>query len=501
MEFNRRDFLKFMGLAAGTLSASSCNDLFKTGPLFPTYADDLVLAEGLKYDILMKWGDSLGDRKFGFNPDYIAFLPQEDGTALMWVNHEYPTPMFVSGLERNLENVKKEREVVGGSIIHVKETDKWEVIKDSPYNRRIDANTKFTFAGGVKVAGTNDCVGTFGNCAGGVTPWGNILTCEENADQFMGDPDFKTRGTIPSTEFGWERFFPFPAEHYGWVVEIDPKTGVGKKQTGMGRFAHESATVTVARDGRCVVYSGDDRNDEHLYKFIADKPGTLDTGKLYVADFKKGKWISLQREDHKVLRKLFKNQLEILIYTRTAAKAVGATPLDRPEDIEIDERNKNVYVALSNNFGKGEYYGQILKVVEKGGDPLSLEMKGSYFAVGGEKSGWAAPDNLAFDNKGNLWMVTDMSSGLMGKKPYKKFGNNGLFKFSMSGPDAGQAVQMASAPIGAELTGLCFSQDYKTLFLSVQHPGEKSKSMKELDSHWPDGGNSVPKPAVVAISL
>jgi len=489
-----------MGITAGTLSASSCN-LFKPSSKFPTYADDLVLADGLSYDILIKSGDSIGKRTFGQNPDFIAFLPREDGTSLMWVNHEYPTPLFVSGIERSLENVKNEREVVGGSVLHVKKTDKWEVIKDSPYNRRIDANTKFSFAGDIKVAGTNVCVGTFGNCAGGVTPWGNILTCEENADQFMGDPDFKTGGTIPSTNYQWERFFPYPAEHYGWVVEIDPKTGVGKKQTGMGRFAHESATVTVASDGRCVVYSGDDRNDEHLYKYIADRPGTLDTGSLYVADFKKGKWISLQREDHPVLKKLFKNQLEIQIYTRVAAKAVGATPLDRPEDVEVDEKTKNVYVALSNNFGKGNYFGHILKVEERGGDPLSLEMKGSYFAVGGEKSGFASPDNLAFDNKGNLWMVTDMSGGLIGKKPYDKFGNNGLFKIPFSGPDAGRAIQMASAPRQSELTGICFSNDFKTLFFSVQHPGEKSKSLSELESHWPGGGDSIPRSAVVAVKL
>jgi secreted PhoX family phosphatase len=497
MEFNRRDFLKFMG-AAGALSVTGCNFL-KPSERFPTFKDELVLADGLNYDMLIKWGDMVGDRPFGFNPDYIAFLKQSDGTGLMWVNHEYPTPLFVSGKERTLENVQKEREVVGGSVLHVKKNEKWEIIKDSPYNRRIDANTKFTFAGGIKVDGTNDVVGTLGNCAGGVTPWGNILTCEENSDQFMGWPDYKTKGTIPSSKYRWEKFFPYPAEHYGWVVEIDPKTGVGKKHTSMGRFSHESATVTVASDGRCVVYSGDDRNDEHLYKFIADKPGSLDTGKLYVANFEKKKWVSLQREDHKILQKLFKNQLEIMIYTRTAAKAVGATPLGRPEDIEVDENTKNVFVALSNNFGKGEYFGQILKVEEKDGDPLSLSMKGSYFAVGGEKSGWAAPDNLVFDNKGNLWMVTDMSGSLIGKKPYKNFGNNGLFKIPMTGPDAGKAIQMGSAPKQAEFTGPCFSPDFKTLFLSVQHPGEKSKSLNKLKSNWPDGG--IPKPAVVAINL
>jgi secreted PhoX family phosphatase len=180
---------------------------------------------------------------------------------------------------------------------------------------------------------------------------------------------------------------------------------------------------------------------------------------------------------------------------------VGATPLNRPEDIEIDPKTGNIFISLTNNFAVGDYMGKILKIVEKNGDPLSLDFEASTFLMGGKNTGFASPDNLAFDNSGNLWMVTDITGSLIGKDPFTPFGNNGLFKIPLSGPNAGSAIQMGSAPNEAELTGPSFSPDYKTLFLSVQHPGEKSKSLQQLTSHWPQGGDSIPSSAVVAIDM
>jgi uncharacterized protein len=505
-EIDRREFLKFIGmtsLAAGALSLG-CSTSNKKGAtnLFPTFKDDLVLAEGLSYHILIKTGDKINPIDFfGSNPDYTAFIPLDQNSGLLWVNHESANPLFVSGKERTRENIIKERMMVGGSVLHLVNNGKWEVKIDSPFNRRITADTPFIFSSNQVIAGSNKVVGTLANCAGGVTPWGNILTCEENYSEFVGERDFKTRKLSPSDEHRWDLFFPFPPEHYGWVVEINPKTGFGKKLVGLGRFAHECATVNQAQDGRCVVYTADDKSDEHIYKFIAHKPGSLDKGKLYVADLEKGKWISLDRDDHQILKDNFKNQLEIQIFTRAAAKMVGATPLNRPEDIEIDPKTGNIFVTLTNNFAKGDFMGKILKIVEKNSDPLSLDFEASTFLTGGKNTGFASPDNLVFDNSGNLWMVTDMTGDLIGKEPFTPFGNNGLFKIPLSGPNAGSVIQMGSAPKEAEFTGPSFSPDYKTLFLSVQHPGEKSKSLQELNSHWPHGGESIPSSAVVAIDM
>src|SRR5690606_31999634 len=143
--------------------------------------------------------------------------------------------------------------------------------------------------------------------------------------------------------------------------------------------------------------------------------------------------------------------------------------------------------------------GKILKIAETNADPLSMTFVASDFAVGGNESGFACPDNMIFDHAGNLWMTTDISGDMVGEGPYEKFKNNGLFYFPLSSNDADKIFQMASVPVDAELTGLSLSTDRKALFLSVQHPGEKSKSLSELSSHWPSGGNEMPRPAVVQI--
>jgi secreted PhoX family phosphatase len=258
--------------------------------------------------------------------------------------------------------------------------------------------------------------------------------------------------------------------------------------------------VVPAKDGRLAVYMGDDAKDQCLYKFISEAPGSLERGTLYVADTIKNMWISLNRESNPKLKKQFENQTEVLVRTREAARLVGGTPLDRPEDIKYDGITKSIIVALTNNVPKGNHYGSLLRLKEKNADPLSLEFETSTYVSGGTASGLACPDNLMFDPKGNLWIANDVAGVDLNKPPYETFGNNGLFVVPASGPNAGKVLQVASAPNDAELAGPFLSPDQKTIFLSVQHPGETSKSLEALTSHWPKGGKSVPRPSVVAIS-
>jgi secreted PhoX family phosphatase len=344
------------------------------------------------------------------------------------------------------------------------------------------------------IAGRRQAVGTLANCAGGVTPWGTYLTCEENYDQFYGET--RDNGSLKPSLFGWEKIFPRPPEHYGWVVEVVPATGRAKKLTALGRFCHECATVVRAKDGRPVVYSGDDADNQFLYKFVSSAKNSLHEGTLYVANTEKGEWIPLVWKDNPVLRRAFQDQTDVLIHCRKAGSLLGATPLDRPEDIEICPRTGAVYVALTNNKTEGRYFGSILKIDD--GERTGTKFSSRTFLFGGEESGVSCPDNMAFDRKGNLWLTTDMAG--MNKEPYTKFKNNGLFFLPMTGENAGRAYLVATAPNEAELTGPTFSPDGRTLFLSVQHPGELSRSFEALTSHWPGGGNSIPKPAVVAIS-
>ena len=522
LPWSRRQFLKFLGAtaAASAMTAPGCTSPSKTPdkkalgfePLGPSYKDDLILASGLSASILASYGDKLtkSGKVFGYNNDYTAYLPMPDKTdeGWLWVNHESVEPIFVSGRgwgeKITKAHVSKEMQMVGGSILHIKKQQgTWKLQPNSTHNTRFDANTSIPFANGEKIEGSKIATGTLANCAGGYTPWGTFLTCEENYDDFFGETEYRDDGSKvwrPSAEYmQWEKFSKRPPEHYGWVVEIDPKTKKAVKHTSVGRYAHECATVTRTKDGRIVVYSGDDANDECIYKLISDSKTDIKKGTLYVANTDKGEWLPLDIEKNSALKAKFKTQLELLIRTREAAKLVGGTPQHRPEDIEVNPANGDVLVALTNNKPKGDYTGTIQKISEAGGDAASLNFTAENLLTGGEQAGFACPDNLVFDKAGNLWFTTDISGGSIGKPPYEPYGNNALFYVPMKGVNAGFAFQVASAPKGAELTGPTFSPDYETLFLSVQHPGERTKDLKNPVSRWPLFGDNLPKPSVVTI--
>lgn len=522
---SRREFLEFMGrttLAAGLAPALlSCTHVSRSptkptlpfAPIAPSTKDEIVLADGFHYTRLISWQDKLNQNglEFGTNNDYTAYFPlnaSRPSEGLLWVNHESQDPLFISGWnkgqKRHRRDVVREMKSVGGSLLHIEEKDaRWSLVPNSRYNRRLDAFTKIPLISARPIAGTKTATGTLANCAGGVTPWRTILTCEENYDDCFGETvyaDGKVSWRPGSQYCEWGEFFKRPPEHYGWVVEVNPLTGSAKKLTALGRFSHESATVVVAGDGRCVVYSGDDHNDECLYKFIADKPGSLEKGELFVADTNNGRWLPLNYSTQPVLQQHFKDQTEVLIRAREAARLVGATLLDRPEDVEIDPKTRAVYVTLTNNKPKKNLHGSIMKIEETNGDHLSLTFKASTFMTGGPGSPFSCPDNMVFDQRGNLWMTNDISDKSLNKDEYVPFGNNSLFYIPLSGPAAGLAYRVATAPVTAEFTGPSFSADGRTLFLSVQHPGEGSTTRENPISRWPLGGNHLPKSSVVTIS-
>jgi len=543
MTYDRRKFISFLGKASlGAVIAppflTSCGN--NTTPVNPkeitnegietlqklviksltaSDKDDLLLTEGLNYHTIIKWGDKISEKDaFGFNNDFTCFIPFDESNpkdGLLWVNHEYIDSLFIAGFNYRdyekplehitLEQVDKEMYNVGGSIVRIKEENgKWQVVENDPHNRRITGKTPIKLNWDTPIKGKNTVIGTLANCSGGITPWKTFLTCEENYDGFYGETIYDENNNPshkPSKYYGWEKFYDYPPEHYGWVVEVNPKTGEAQKHIALGRFAHECCTLFHLPDDRVVAYSGDDANDEYLYKFISSKPNSLKEGTLYVADTVNGKWLSLDWETQPILKEKFKDQTEVLIRAREASKLLGATELNRPEDIEIDPITGGVFVSLTNNKGKGDYHGSILKVEETNGAYDALTFKASTYKAGGEENGFSCPDNLAFDMAGNLWITSDMSGGSMNKvgKPYMPFKNNSLFVIPRFGEDAGKVIRVASAPRDAELTGPWFSPDGKTLFLSVQHPGEQSKSLEELTSLWPFDEDNIPKPAVVAI--
>ena len=487
MELNRRNFLKFLGLSTVLLSAcnhealeslvSSKTNLIKG--IQASSADKLILADDFSYEIIRSWKDPINSTElFGTNNDFTSFFQVDDDSALLWVNHETLNPKLIP-------SISEQRKSVGGSLIALKKNQgKWSFDSENKLNRRYDANTKFSVSGPLR-SKKKTIIGTLANCSGGKTPWDTVLSCEENY-HFFGE------------KYHWKDFHK---KDYGWVIEVDPfdpnKTPV--KHSALGRFSHENATMAMSKSGQLAVYMGDDKADEHIYKFISKDSGLdkgsklLEEGTLYVAKLdkknKSGEWLALDISNP-LLKEHFDDQTELLIKTRKAAKLLGATPLNRPEDLEVSPFDGSIFVAQTKNPDRGDDHGSILKITETDHD--SLEFKFDNFLVGGEDTGLSCPDNLCFDQDENLWVCTDISGYKLGKKPYEYHGNNSLFLIPTKGPQAGIPIRVVSAPIGAELTGPSFSDDYKTLFLSVQHPGEGGS--------W-NSRNGVPRSAVVAINI
>ncbi len=498
-------------------------------PIQPSTADELILPTGFSYNVIRSWGDFVvGGEKFGFNNDYIAYFPMDflqggnsSNEGLLWVNHEYVSPLFTSNRPANVnptfEQLIKEKSEVGGSVIHIRRNaiGNWEFVDDPAHNRRVTAWSLIDLdgpaAGSAEVFGATTVQGTLANCAGGHTPWGTALSAEENYQDYGSD--------AAKGGYGWgktdgkdDRYFA--DQHYGWIVEIDPfnKDRRPVKHTALGRFRHENATTVIGPSGKVVVYMGYDKADECVFKFISkgkynptDREANmklLSEGTLYVADFGKGVWLPVVLAAQPKLQAAYKSQAAVLVDAGAAGKLIGGTATDRPEDIKINPADGSVFISFTNNSNHSNYYGQISRIYEAGGNHEATSFSWEIFATGGPQkgSGFAAPDNLIFDNKGNLFVFCDVSSSVAGKSIYTFAGNNGVYVIPTTGPSEGIAFQFASGPVECETTGPFFTPDFKTLFLSIQHPGEESSSLDKLSSHWPEGGTSIPKPAIIAIT-
>jgi uncharacterized protein len=551
MSMDRKTFLSYLGTGAAALAAASAglgtldgkasaasstaDHLFgfKTNkvsgyfePIQPSKKDELIIPKNYKYDVVAVYDDVINaaGEKFGQGADYNAFFPLNDSNSrgLLVTNHEYTNifslgPIAADG-KLSAAQVQKDLYYQGMSVIEVYRDAQgtWKMDATSKYARRINGMTPFDITGPAKgsdaLGNATTAVGTFANCSGGVTFWDTVLSCEENFQE-----------TAASAKL--------PETHYGWVVEIDPFDSMyRKKHTALGRFNHENTAMGMAADGRIVVYMGDDKKDACVYKFISKgkynklkgrgNSALLEKGTLYVANLKSGKWIPVTIEEvNKVLSnekfknpygvsgtkedhmKKFQTQADVVTYCPIAALLVGGTPTDRPEDIEISPFDNTVFICHTNNDTHGNIHGHITRIFEGGNDLASLEFDFEIFAAGGRQSGFSAPDNLAFDSNGNLWVVTDISSSSQNKGVHKAFMNNGLFVIPTSGKDKGVAYQFASGPVDSELTGPFFTPDEQTLFLSVQHPGELTTDLSKPTSTWPHRpGDKIARCGVVAIS-
>ena len=586
--------------AAQTRTGSSLT--FKDAP--STYDDKDRVSEGYRKQIVVRWGDPLHadapafdpqrqtgasqEQQFGYNNDFMAFMPLPLGSknsshGLLCVNHEYCNSnlMFPGVPGRgNLTKVQTEVEMAahGLSVVEIrKENDGWKVVKGR-YNRR------FSMSGmGFRVAGpvaghprlrTKDdptgtlVIGTLNNCAGGVTPWGTVLTGEENFNGYFGGDANKTPeaanhkryNVVPYMNAPWsvhvERFdveknWNEP-NRFGWVCEYDPYDPKSSpvKRTALGRIKHEGATCVVCPDGRVAVYTGDDERFEYVYRFVTAKKydpknraanrDLLDEGTLSVAKFEADgtmRWLPLVHGTGPLTAANgFAGQADVLIEARRAADLVGATPMDRPEDVETNPVTGRTYIACTYNERRaaadavdartrvnpanprvGNTTGHLVELIPpggrgakadhaadvfrwelfvQGGDPADSK-SGAKYGPGVSADGWlAAPDNVAFDPKGRIWIATD---GMPTQATPARA--DGVFGADTEGPGRATTKRLYGAPSGAEVCGPCFTPDGKTLFLAIQHPGEaRGSTFENPSSRWPDFRPDMPpRPSVIAI--
>ena len=533
---------------------------FKSVPV--STADTVTVPEGYSTQVLAPWGEPVGlsgenpafkfdgsntaaeqEVQMGMHHDGIHFfkhplMPDSSNAGLLVMNHEYADDglLHPDGMATwNAAKVRKAQAAHGVSVIEVENKgSRWEIVKPSPWARRITASTPMAFggpaAGHVLLQTKADPrgvrpLGTLNNCGAGITPWGTYLTCEENFIFYFNG------GETPSEHerrwglrkggagYRWhehdERFdatkHPNEPNRFGWIVEIDPAnpSSTPVKRTALGRGAHEGATVAVTKGGRAVVYSGEDARFEYIYKFVsrdAVRPGgaaangtLLDHGTLYVARFDadgRGRWIALTHGNGPLTAAGgFADQGEVLIKTRQASDLLGATKMDRPEWIDID-KDGWVYCTLTNNSNRGgdrqpgvdaanpranNSMGHIIRWKEDG-DFDGATFQWNHFVLAGDATldRAEAKGNVkgdAFSCPDGLW--TDARGVLwiqtdMSTSAMGKgdLKNLGHNMMLAADPKSGELRRFLTGPAGCEITGATATPDGRTMFINIQHPGE-----------------------------
>jgi len=567
--------LGFKGVAAGSADAVVVPEGYTATPLLP-WGDPVGLAAGLptfRFDA----SNSAAEQalQMGMHHDGLHYYPLDGSRrGLLVVNHEYADHglLYPDGmLSWTAEKVAKSQAAHGVSVTEIEFVQgRWKARRPSPYARRITATTPFALGGPaaahalMKTAADPEgrlVLGTFANCAAGMTPWGTYLAGEENFQDYFSTADQPTAherryGLRRRSWYRWHEHDPrfdtvrHPNEpnRFGWIVEIDPydPASVPVKRTALGRGAHEGAWVTLTRAGRAVVYSGEDAAFEYIYKFVsrdpmrAAGPGAaranaelLDHGTLYVARFDadgRGRWLPLVHGQGPLTSERgFADPGEVMVKARQASDALGATRMDRPEWLAIDAATLRVYCALTNNRARGQAgapgvdaanpragntMGHIIRWREAGdfdGESFAWE----HFVLAGDPANarpeargnvrgdlFACPDGLAIDTRGVLWIDTDMGPKAMHRGEFARLGNNAMLACD---PASGAIRRFLVGPVNCEIAGAAWTPDGCTMFVDIQHPGEPPGARSDPAeprrwSNWPDfRPDGRPRSAIVVI--
>jgi len=518
------------------------------------------------------------EQQLGMHHDgmhYFPLLGKGSQRGLLVLNHEYVDPILLypdGAAEMTQAKVDKALAAHGATVIEIGIVGgKWQAI-DGPYNRRITGNTPMAFSGPVTAAHPmlqselgNTPKGTLNNCGHGWTPWNTYLTCEENWNGYFGTADTTWTPTAAEARYGvsaagfgyrWhtaDQRFDLSKNRkelnrFGWIVEIDPfsPTSTPVKRTALGRIKHEGATFAEAR-GHAIIYTGDDENGDYFYKFVSAEPwrdvtrewfnakdggprrSPLDAGTLYVAKFfanGEGAWLPLVHgQGALTAANGWADQADVLIRTRQAADALGATRLDRPEWCAVHPHTQNVYLTLTNGSGweapsspnprAPNPYGHIIEISHEGGDHTALTMRWSVFLLAGDPAFdpkvqldasniFGSPDGIWIDRDGRFWIQTDISNGAQNRTNYVNIKNNMMLA---ADPASSEIKRFLTGPRGCEITGVITTPDQQTMFVNVQHPGESTTAWgaptpanPRAVSNWPDfDPEGRPRAATVVI--
>jgi secreted PhoX family phosphatase len=546
-------------------------------------ADSVVVPPGYTARVLIAWGDPVSagpafkqdasntpaeqEQQWGMHNDGLIYFPlQGSARGLLVQNHEYTDDvlLFPDGTANwSAEKTRKALAAHGVSVVEVaKVKGEWQVVRPSKYARRITGNTRCLIAGPargderLKTAADPTgrwVLGTLNNCAMGFTPWGTYLACEENFNGYFrkegAQTDLEKRYGITAAGFGYlwhttdERFsadkVPNEANRFGWVTEINPfdPRSTPVKRTALGRIKHEGAWVQEANDGRVVVYMGDDEQFEYIYRYVSRLPWRqslrrgihpLNDGTLYVARFDAagfGEWLPLTPDNPKLAGRTL---ADILINTRGAADAVGATKMDRPEWIDTFPDTLTAIATLTNNSRRGatgqagtdpanprsaNAFGHIIQWSYQK-DWTEPTFKWEFFALAGDPQNaatgstimgdkYGSPDGIYVAPSGRLWIQTDVSGSTINTGSYAGFGNNQML---CADPVTRETRRFLVGPNVCEVTGAFVTPDERAMFVGIQHPGEAPTGVNSPDnpkrySSWPDGAaGGRPRSATVVIT-
>lgn len=425
----RRQFLSATGSAFAALLAGGCSTgsrrsntetrLLAGASLVEDPHGLLDLPPGFSYRVLSSLGDAMSDGEpVPDKADGMGCFDLGDGTLALVRNHEL-TP-----------NDKLDGHVLKDGF------GRWRgnVLPGGTTNIILDADTLAVQRQFRSLAGT------VRNCAGGTTPWGSWLTCEE--------------APITPQQKGAEEL----SQSHGWVFEIPanaPGLVAAEPLTAMGRFNHEAACVDPNTG---VVYLTEDRNDGVLYRFVPAQPGDLGAGGRLqamavtgVPDSRNWGQIGIETGQSLPVRWLDIDNVESpQDDLRQQAAAKGATLIARGEGIHMGEAE--AYICATS--GGAAKLGQVFRLVPgREGDSDRLEL----FFESQSREQLNFGDNLTVAPNGHLILCEDQ---------YEAPIENHLMGIA---PD-GTSYRLARLRWTTEPAGACFSPDGQTLFVNVYSP-------------------------------